>query len=117
MFTALKGSKFIFLFIILCFIFDETDRMMNDWTKISTKSTTPVFIFGVYLQFDNNLASLKQHVSTLLDIWNVYNENGDVMMLVDFNARYAELPTARVQKSQISTLNRVYTFKQYCASQ
>ena len=74
----------------------ETDRIIG--LKISTPSTTPVFLFGIYLPFDNNIESYKQHISTLWDIWNIYNENGDVIMLGDFNARYAELPNSYVQK-------------------
>lgn len=76
----------------------ETDRIIG--LKISTPTTAPVYLFGVYLPFDNNVDAYKHYISMLWDLWNLFNEHGDVIMLGDFNARYAELPTSYVQRAK-----------------
>lgn len=94
----------------------ESDRTVG--IKFSTPTTTPVFIFGVYLPHSNNIEDYKNYIRSIWDIWSTYNELGDILMLGDFNARtdnhlvsYAskmkkQMFTNFVSENNISILNK-----------
>ena len=108
----------------------ETDRIIG--LKISTPTTSPVYLFWCLF---NNVDAYKHYISMLWDIWNLFYELGDVIIVCDYNARYAELPTSYVhraksrlltdfiQSNDISPLNKTdkcsglgYTFSTNCST-
>lgn len=82
----------------------EQDRIVG--IKLSTSNTTPLYIFGVYLPYDQDIEAYARYISSLWDIWNLYNDQGEVIILGDFNARYAETPLSHVQRVKTRLLTK-----------
>ncbi len=78
----------------------ELDRVIGIEVKAAT--STPIFIFGVYLPFDTDIQSYKRYIEYMYDLWSYYSELGSVIFLGDFKVRFDENPVTYSSKRKLS---------------